>query len=1599
MKKRLLFSLLGLLVGLAGQAASLKFTAVTANVDGLPPVVHINYTVGSRDVEMNEDGSQEPGATRMGQLFAENLWDIVALSEDFNYHNYIMNGVSTYYNATTWRGLIDQSNLHGSLLNYPSATPTDNKGLYMQTDGLCFLTRKKYQVTPVAKDEREGNNWIPWNDHYGFTDNEADGLIRKGFRFYQVTLAEGYVVDVYITHMEAGSDPEDNAARAKQLIQFADYIKSHKGTNPIIILGDTNCRYTRDPLKAGFIDLIEQDTDLHVQDPWVVIRRNGTYPEPNSPSIMVSQYGEQDGEVVDKIWYINNDLSDCTLTCTGYLHDDSFTYADGSQIADHYPVVGTFVIEGPTDIVKPGFEYPEPTGTKEAVVSGRTYFLRNVGSGEFLRAGGKWTTQAVMGDYSSKIIPTSKGGGKYSLKTTHDNKWLEGGDEFYMDHDETEWTLTQLHDNVYTLTDAAGYAVSHANGVMARAEAADAADPNQQWEFLTEENLRDEIYYATSDDPKDVTFLLKGADFGYADKDGWTTSKGNNATLDNVRGGTDNSVSCLHASNNDGSGWIFSSSSGRNWELSQSVSGLPAGTYEISYQVAAYNLGDNHGFTINGVAAPYYNLGNSDPGTSTVLTNLGNGSYMNKVIVTFDDPTNNDNTIEIKVKKEATSSVTGAYYDNFKIKCIGITGKPDMAVYDRVKVAIDDAQAKADEIGLGNHYRNNQVVALWEEQEIVGDGWNEVKRTYKNLAEAVLGISDIPADYTYAIVNNSFELYPDYNDGLHSIDGGFPFGWSYPAIFAKDSGVWPASDVNKRTDNAHGDYIFNTWPEGNEVYQEITLTPGIYTLSAMVASESGNKVYLYANDKNTAVTTVGANELVPVTLNFSVADSKPFNIGVAGAKNGSFAKQGGVWYKADNFRLTRIHSVETIKGMELLQLAINDVKTKSKKYGDKTEIDLSTYQAMLDNFTLEGDGTKEVLEVYNLLAERVFAQEGDNVDFTDVIANNSFEWNNTYGWTLTVEGGDTGVKANSNKDYKISEANGSYIFNTWTNGVGSDIYQTIPTLPAGHYELKAVFATDAGLQTFLGIMTADGDYLYRENFQRSGEKGVGEDKTLVFDIFNEMPGLKIVAGGVNGCWYKVDYFRLYRKGEQQEDNYQKNLKAAIADATEKADNTGVEIDLSLYNEMIANFSVSGSGITEIHEVYNILADAVKAQTEAGSDFTYAILNNSFEMARFGEGLYGWNYIPSSDTGVYPNSNDTYKVDSCDGEYLFNTWWQGTPLTQTISGLPAGLYTLRVQATSGDADSATPPYVYLLANDMHSDVFELPNNTSAVTELEWQFEVKEGEDLTIGIVGGTAEGTFTPDGHWWYKADNFRLTLDNTSRTVIWTMSNDTYDTLVLPFDHEVPEDLELHNVTGIEAKPVTSIVDGTETGEYYFVLSYERHEDQVIRAHTPYLVIRKSGEEPSAAKKRIVSQEAGSTYTFTGLPKNGEPAGEHLLGSHETTDAPEGSYLISVNNNGNAVFVPAEGNTLEAAHAALASPALAAVPAGRSIYLNDEDVPDDEKTSGVTSAIYDDNTMVVVFTAAGVKVAEGMWSEVRPALENGLYIVIKGETAVKTIVK
>ena len=79
-----------------------------------------------------------------------------------------------------------------------------------------------------------------------------------------VTLPGGEEVVIYNMHMDASNnrdemkhnDGKDKAARLAQWQQLRDYIMAHLDGRPVIVAGDMNSLYHRDPVKTQFIDAI-----------------------------------------------------------------------------------------------------------------------------------------------------------------------------------------------------------------------------------------------------------------------------------------------------------------------------------------------------------------------------------------------------------------------------------------------------------------------------------------------------------------------------------------------------------------------------------------------------------------------------------------------------------------------------------------------------------------------------------------------------------------------------------------------------------------------------------------------------------------------------------------------------------------------------------------------------------------------------------------------------------------------------------------------------------------------------------------------------------------------------------------------------------------------------------------------------------------------------------------------------------------------------------------------------------------------------------------------------------------------------------------------
>ncbi|MBC8082172.1 MAG: endonuclease [Hymenobacter sp.] len=258
------------------------FTALTYNVAGLPAII--------------SSSSPAVNTTQIGTLIRS--YDIVHVQEDFNYH-------AALYAAD----------------NHPFRTSTS--GGVPFGDGLNTLS--KYVITDFQR--------VKWANCRG-----TDCLTPKGFTYSRIRLAEGVYLDFYNAHPNAGDTPEDKAARRANITQLSQFIALNSVGNAVLVMGDTNCRYTRAE------DVIRTLTDTNgLTDVWIKTIRNNSVPALGAPALTCGGAPTTNQcEVVDKIFYRGNRY--VTLNSSGFQQFDPrfVNVTTGEDLSDHYPMTTTF---------------------------------------------------------------------------------------------------------------------------------------------------------------------------------------------------------------------------------------------------------------------------------------------------------------------------------------------------------------------------------------------------------------------------------------------------------------------------------------------------------------------------------------------------------------------------------------------------------------------------------------------------------------------------------------------------------------------------------------------------------------------------------------------------------------------------------------------------------------------------------------------------------------------------------------------------------------------------------------------------------------------------------------------------------------------------------------------------------------------------------------------------------------------------------------------------------------------------------------------------------------------------------------------------------
>ncbi len=632
-------------------------------------------------------------------------------------------------------------------------------------------------------------------------------------------------------------------------------------------------------------------------------------------------------------------------------------------------------------------------------------------------------------------------------------------------------------------------------------------------------------------------------------------------------------------------------------------------------------------------------------------------------------------------------------------------------------------------------------------------------------------------------------------------------------------------------------------------------------------------------------------------------------------------------------------------------------------------------EAFMENFVdISTIDTRQ--EYYEALSKFDAATEAAKITQYSIVGANiinpSFETGDWTGWTQEPAQGswmDTNVQngGESGKD-------GDYRFNAWTSiPVTTPITQKVTGLVNGMYELKALVASDPGNVVFL---MGNGYHVGKV------AEGAGSfvEATLPFLVEDGTATIGAVGGNnghfyIVGGWYKVDNFRMKYVCDLPHGRLKLALdEAAAVKAT--LDATGqAALNISNYEAMYNNRSLSGDGFAEVSAIHTALQNAAKAQTSVGADMTWAITNHSFETGNHN----GWTTTEGWDSGAREQTHGTYSTIGAEGRYLFNIWMNGVgyPISQTVKNIPNGIYKVSAMVASAQGYK-----INLTANEMTTTI----NAGVEISNVAIGEKVGVYPEVICAVNNNILTIKVEGVDNVWYKADNFRLTylgdegltfeesaqtISNYSDvacakvTVKRTIKPNTWSTFVVPFD--IPADF----LTDWEVKELSGSTYDEKNG--HISLTFEKAEDG-IKSGVPYMVRNTTMNENLTA----ISME--NVVVNTQL-KNAETDHIKFIGTYTNGYVPTGAFFISNNTFYQAAD---ETNTMKAFRAYLQPK----VANARSLtYRTDGDTAIDN------SQLTNDNeaTVVAIYNLQGVRLDD---------MQEGVNILqMSNGSVVKVIIK
>ncbi|KAF5373833.1 hypothetical protein D9758_000993 [Tetrapyrgos nigripes] len=282
------FLFLSSITGAAAATTSGSFSILSYNVAGLPSVL----------------SSSDP-VTNTPQISPRlKPYNVIHVQEDFNSHAALYASDTHQFRTPTSGGVPLGSGLN-TLSDFP------------------FLDFER----------------VTWDD---CNLNNGDCLTPKGFTFMRMNVSDGVWVDFVNLHTDAGSDDGDRTARQSNLAQVRDYINTWSVGMPVVVMGDTNSRYTSPVDSDSLHDLLSTQS---LTDSWVRNTRGGSFPTEGTDALTcpfpfpagTSQATQVACETVDK--QLVRGSTAVQLVPTSFSNEnDAFLDTQGQPLSDHYPV-------------------------------------------------------------------------------------------------------------------------------------------------------------------------------------------------------------------------------------------------------------------------------------------------------------------------------------------------------------------------------------------------------------------------------------------------------------------------------------------------------------------------------------------------------------------------------------------------------------------------------------------------------------------------------------------------------------------------------------------------------------------------------------------------------------------------------------------------------------------------------------------------------------------------------------------------------------------------------------------------------------------------------------------------------------------------------------------------------------------------------------------------------------------------------------------------------------------------------------------------------------------------------------------------------------